>query len=90
MLQVMEVEEEIKEIAIEVLELDVQPQDLDATEEGFLENFGFGSVDALELLLHVERKYDIEISDEDLNAELLKSIRSLAEYVIGYMNSKDC
>lgn len=77
----------IKEIAIEVLEMSITPAEIDAAEEGFLEKFGFNSVDALELLLHVERKFDIEVLDEDLNADLLKSVNSLAEYVVKHSPS---
>ncbi|MFF2908915.1 phosphopantetheine-binding protein [Paenibacillus sp. NPDC057934] len=82
MITMESVEQEIKEIAIEVLGMEITADQIVATEEGFLEKYGFNSVDALELLLHVERNYDIEVADEDLNANLLKSIRSLASYVI--------
>jgi acyl carrier protein len=82
MLNLREVENEIKKIAITVLEMDVNPEEIDAEQEGFLEKYGFNSVDALELLLHVEKNFEIEVADEDLNANLLKSINSLATYVV--------
>jgi acyl carrier protein len=50
--------------------------------ENFLEEFDLNSVDALELLLKIENEFDIEIDDEDLNAELLKSVKTLSNYVI--------
>ncbi|MNC78192.1 acyl carrier protein [compost metagenome] len=62
--------------------MEITADQIVATEEGFLEKYGFNSVDALELLLHVEKNYNIEVADEDLNANLLKSISSLASYVI--------
>jgi acyl carrier protein len=81
-LELEAVESSIKEIAIEVLELPVAPGDIDATEEGFLERYGFNSIDALELLLQVERAFNVEVRDEDLDANLIRSVRSLAEYVV--------
>lgn len=75
------VETTIKRILIEKLNLNKTPEDIITTQEYFLENYGFNSVDALELLLHVENEFGIEIEDQDLNASLVHTIRALAEYV---------
>jgi len=74
------VQDKVKSIIIEHLDLDISPQNLTQT-ENFLEEFGINSVDALELLLKIENEFDIEIDDDDLNAELLKSIKTLSDYI---------
>jgi len=63
------------------LDLDISAEALKQI-ENFLEEFDLNSVDALELLLKIENEFDIEIDDEDLNAELLKSVKTLSNYII--------
>jgi acyl carrier protein len=75
------VQNKVTSIIIEHLNLSTSPQDL-IQAENFLEEFGINSVDALELLLKLENEFDIEIDDEDLNAELLKSIKTLSDYIM--------
>lgn len=43
--------------------------------------FMLNSVDALELLLKIEQKFDIEISDEYLNIDLLQDAEKLSEFI---------
>jgi acyl carrier protein len=81
-----EIEAKVKDLLITHMQLDVKAEDIDPTEEYFLEAFGFNSVDALELLLRIEQEFDIEISDENLNAELVKNVRSIASYVLEKLN----
>lgn len=70
----------IEQIIIDHLKLDKKPGELD-TAQDFLAEYGLNSVDALELLLTIEKEFDIEIDDEDLNADLINSINSLSQYV---------
>src|SRR5262245_49525003 len=65
-----EVERTVKSLVASHLNLDIDPQDIDAHEEHFLTNRGFNSIDALELLITVEQEFGIEIDDEDLDASL--------------------
>jgi len=75
------VQDKVASIIIEHLKLEISPQNL-IQMENFLEELGINSVDALELLLKMENEFDIEIDDEDLNAELLKSIKTLSDYIM--------
>ncbi len=45
-------------------------------------DFMLNSVDALELLLKIEQKFDIEIPDDDLNIILLQDAEKLSEYIL--------
>lgn len=76
-----EVEKKVKEIIIGYLQIDKTVDEIDANEQFFLDKFGFNSIDALELLLEIEQEFNIEIADEDLSAELLKSVNLIASYV---------
>ncbi|NLM09204.1 MAG: hypothetical protein GX213_00135 [Clostridiaceae bacterium] len=44
---------------------------------------GIKSVDVLEILVWIENTFQIQIADEDLNVDLLRSVDELAEYVMG-------
>lgn len=83
-----EIENKVKEVIINHMELDVKPEALNPAEEFFLETHGFNSVDALELLLRIEQEFNIEISDENLNADLVRTIRSLSTYILGRILKK--
>ncbi|MGB7606377.1 MAG: phosphopantetheine-binding protein [Lutisporaceae bacterium] len=82
-------ENEIKECIIERLNLEVSPdeidndspifksQDDDAEEvEGSL---GLDSVDALEIVVAMNNKYDIEITDNDMM--IFQSINTIADFI---------
>lgn len=43
-----------------------------------LQNVGIDSVSLLEILLYLERQFDIYIADESLTAENISSVRQLA------------
>ena len=43
---------------------------------------------ALEILVSIEQKYDIQIPDEDLNVELLSSLTNLVQYVSKLVNKE--
>lgn len=75
-----EVIRELKEIIIKTMELNVEPEDIKG--ENLIEEIGFNSVDALEILVWVENTFDMRFPDEDLSSELLSSLDNLADYVI--------
>ncbi|MGD8438426.1 MAG: phosphopantetheine-binding protein, partial [Syntrophobacterales bacterium] len=56
--------ENLKELIIRTLRLeDVGPEDIVASEPLFGEGLGLDSIDALELVVAIERKYQVEIPD---------------------------
>ena len=70
----------LKEIIIKTMELSVELEKIKG--ENLVEEIGFNSVDALEILVWVENEFDIRFPDEDLSSELLISLDNLADYVI--------
>ena len=69
----------IKEIIVNVLNLEIEPSELG--NEELIETYGINSVDALEILIHVENEFGVQIDEADLNAELINSIFTLSSYV---------
>ena len=73
---------ELKKQIIEVLNLeDVQPEDIDNDAPLFGEGLGLDSIDALELIVMMEKNYGIKIKDPSAGKEIFKSINSMAEFV---------
>lgn len=52
-----------------------------------LSDLGINSIDALELLIELENEFDIEIPDEDLNADLFSSIEYLSNYIFNVISN---
>ena len=73
---------ELKTRIIEALKLaDLKPEDIDADAPLFGEGLGLDSIDALELMLLLEKNYGIKIEDPRQRKEVLTSVRTMAELV---------
>ena len=78
-----ELELELKQLVIGALALeDVQPSDIDSGAPLFGEGLGLDSIDALELVMALQRKYGFKANESTgFNRESLASIRALAAFV---------
>jgi acyl carrier protein len=75
--------EELKALIIKNLKLqDVTPADIDAAAPLFGGGLGLDSIDALELVVGLEKTYGIRIPDEDVGKEAFTSVNALADYVL--------
>lgn len=75
--------EKLKSELIEELNLEeITPADMDAEAPLFgEEGLGLDSIDALEIILILERNYGIKIANPGEGKEIFYSIRTLAEYI---------
>lgn len=74
--------EELKVKLIEQLNLeDIQPGDIDATQPLFGDGLGLDSIDALELIVLMERDYGIKISDPGQGKQVFATLTTMAEYI---------
>lgn len=62
-----------------IREANMDPQLSNIADEGSLRNAGLDSLDAATILLALEERYDISISDEDFEA--LDSVNDIVEYI---------
>lgn len=74
---------ELKTLFIEGLHLeDVTPEEIIPDEPLFGEGLGLDSIDALEIVVLLDRKYGVKItSEDDRNQEIFASVNSLAKFV---------
>jgi len=72
----------LKEEIIEVLNLeDVKPADIDENAPLFGDGLGLDSIDALELIVLMEKNYGIKLKDPAQGKEIFKSIKVMADYI---------
>ena len=73
---------ELKQKIIEALNLEeMTPEDIDADSPLFGEGLGLDSIDALELIVLMEKNYGIKLANPAEGKAIFKSIRTIAEYV---------
>lgn len=72
----------LKQEIIEVLNLeDVKPEDIDDNAPLFGEGLALDSIDALELIVLMEKNYGIKIKDPNEGKDIFKSVAVMAEYI---------
>ncbi|MBQ9185137.1 MAG: acyl carrier protein [Bacteroidales bacterium] len=73
---------ELKEQVIEALNLeDMTPEDIDENAPLFGTGLGLDSIDALELIVLLEKKYGVKLANPAQGKEIFKSIATMAAYV---------
>jgi acyl carrier protein len=76
-----ELKTQIKQLIVDRLKLEVDPASIDDAQPLFGEGLGLDSIDALELVLGVEQEFSVKIEDEEMGAQALSNVNSLAEFV---------
>ncbi len=73
---------QLKAEIIDVLNLEgMQPDDIDAQAPLFGDGLGLDSIDALELIVLLERNYGIKLASPSEGKEIFKSVQTMADYV---------
>jgi len=86
---VQALEHEIKELIISSLSLeDITPEDIDPAAPLFVEGLGLDSIDALELGLALQKRYNVSLSaDSQETRKHFASVRALAEFVASHQTA---
>ncbi len=72
----------LKSQIIEELNLEgIKPEDIQDEAPLFVEGLGLDSIDALELVVLMEKYYGVRIPDEIVGRKVLQSINTMAEYI---------
>jgi len=73
---------ELKKEIIKVLNLEgMTPEDIADDSELFGQGLGLDSIDALELIVLLEKNYGIKLNDPTQGKEIFKSVRVMAEFI---------
>ncbi len=85
--ELAQIRKSLKEMLVKDLSLeDINPADIKDDEVLFGEGLGLDSLDAVEIVVLLQRNFSIEIKDMDKGKEIFYSIDTLANYV--YDNKK--
>lgn len=73
---------ELKKNIIEQLNLeDMEVSDIDNNEPLFGDGLGLDSIDALELIVLLEKDYGIKLSDPQQGKEIFASVNTMADFI---------
>ncbi|MEI8204344.1 MAG: phosphopantetheine-binding protein [Bacteroidota bacterium] len=87
-----ELKNEIKELILDTLKItDVKPEDIenDAPLFGEGNRIGLYSIDSIEIIMALQRKYQVRIDDQNMARFVLQSIDSIAEFIIKEKEKQD-
>jgi acyl carrier protein len=73
---------ELKKLIINTLKLeDIAPGDIEDDAPLFGEGLGLDSIDALELVVALEKTYNVFIPDSEVGKKVFRSVNALADFV---------
>jgi len=82
-----ELKQRLKQLLVESLSLeDTKPEDIADDEILFGEGLGLDSLDAVEIVVMLQRNFNIDLKDLQKGSEVFTSLDTLATYVHGRMN----
>lgn len=79
-----ELKREIKQLILETLNIkNIKPEDIDDAVPIFSKDsvLGLDSIDGIELIMAIQKKYAVRIADQNLARNVLESVNSIAEFV---------
>jgi len=71
----------IKHAIVRSLKLPIRPEEIENESALFGAGLGLDSIDALELVLELERSFGVVISDEQTGGKVLRSVDTIAEFI---------
>ncbi len=78
----MPIKEKLKKMLVEELNLeDVSPEDIDDDAPLFGDGLGLDSLDAVELVVLIQKHFGVEIKDMEEGRPALQSVNSLAAFI---------
>ena len=73
---------QLKELVIKYLNLlDTKPEDIKDDEPFFVEGLGLDSIDAIELMVLLEREFGVKIEDPKVGRKILADVNTMADYI---------
>ena len=77
-----EIREKLKVLLVDQLSLDdVEPDEIEDDAELFGEGLGLDSLDAVEIVVMLQRNFGMEVKDMEKSREVFRTIATLADYV---------
>lgn len=81
------IKQQIKELLVDGLRLQTTPNEIDDTTPLFDDGLGLDSLDAVELVVLVNKEFGVQIKDMDEGKEAFGSVATLAAYIVAKQKS---
>lgn len=72
---------QVKEAIVRSLRLPIKPQEIADDLPLFGEGLGLDSIDALELVLELERSFGVVVGDDQVGGRVLRSVNAIVEFI---------
>jgi acyl carrier protein len=84
MSEVATIQDRIKRLIVESLNLEgMKPEMIEDDAPLFGEGLGLDSVDALELVVALEKEFGIKIKSQEIGREVFSSVSTLSDFIAG-------
>jgi acyl carrier protein len=73
-----------KEITEQLNLQDIKPEDIDENASLFQDGLGLDSIDALELIVLLQKNYGLKLQSAEEGQTVFRSVRSMADYILAH------
>jgi acyl carrier protein len=73
--------QQVKTAIVRCLRMPIKPDEIADDMSLFDEGLGLDSIDALEIVLELQRTFGVEISDELVGKRVLRSVSTIVEFI---------
>ena len=75
-------EDRVKVAIVRCLRMPIAPADIQNDMPLFGDGLGLDSIDALEIVLELQRSFGVVVSDEQMGQRVLRSVRTISEFIV--------
>jgi acyl carrier protein len=72
---------QVKAAIVRCLRMPIRPEEIKDEMPLFDEGLGLDSIDALEIVLELQRSFGVEIGDEEVGKRVLRNVRTIVEFI---------
>jgi acyl carrier protein len=81
MSEAVELKPQIKQMIVERLFLEVEPEQI-SDEENLMEAYDIDSVNLFEIVVGLEEVFDVSLEDADFSLETFSTVNNIADYIL--------
>ena len=74
-------EDQVKAALVRCLRMPIGPADIQDEMPLFGDGLGLDSIDALEIVLELQRSFGVVVTDEQMGQRVLRSVRTIVEFI---------
>jgi acyl carrier protein len=74
-------EGQVREAIVRCLRMPMTPDEIDLDLPLFGEGLGLDSIDALEIVLELQRAFGVVVNDEQIGQRVLRSVHTIADFI---------